>query len=178
MDADKPAYGRVARTIHWVTAALVLGLIPAGIVMANMKSGPVQDVLYHLHRSTGFVVLVLMVIRLIYRVSHPPPPLPADIPALQRHGAEAMHWLLYGLLILQPLVGWVATSAYGAPVVFFWLFDLPPIWPQGRPFSEQAFLVHQILGFVLAGLLMVHIGAALFHHFVRRDRVLMRMISG
>jgi cytochrome b561 len=79
---------------------------------------------------------------------------------------------------VQPIVGWIATSAYRAPVLFFWLFDLPPIWPEDRPFSEAMFTVHRSLGIFIAVLIGVHILAALHHHFIVRDRVLSRMVSG
>ena len=81
------------------------------------------------------------------------------------------------MLIVQAFVGWIATSAYRAPIKVFWLFELPPIWPVDQPFSEKMFGVHRLLGIALALLICVHIGAALFHHFVRKDDVLMRMVG-
>src|SRR5262249_22553338 len=120
----------------------------------------------------------IVLVRLLYRLVHPPLPLGPDIPAYQRHAAHAAHWLLYLLLIVQPFIGWIATSAYRAPMPMFALFELPPIWPVNRALSEQLFLVHRNLGFVIAAIAVVHIGAALHHHFVRRDNVLMRMVTG
>jgi cytochrome b561 len=146
--------------------------------MANADLGPTGDRLYDIHRSIGAVLLPLVVIRLLYRLKNPAPPLPADIPAIQQLAAHATHWALYAMLIVQALVGWIATSAYRAPIKVFWLFELPPIWPVDRAFSERAFAVHRLLGIAIAILLCAPIGAALFHHFVRKDRVLMRMIGG
>ena len=105
-------------------------------------------------------------------------PLPGDIAPMQRIAAEATHWALYVLLIVQPLTGWIATSAYPAPVVVFGWFELPPIWPQDRAFSDRLFSFHALTGIAIACLVAAHISAALYHHFVRRDRVLLRMISG
>jgi cytochrome b561 len=156
---------------------LVLGLIPVGIWMHNMGAGPLQDRLYNLHRSTGTLLLPLAIIRLIYRWTHPPHPLP-DMPALQRFAAESTHWGLYALLIVQPIVGWAATSAYRAPIVVYGLFELPPILPVNPPLAERLFAAHRWLGFLMAAMVCAHIGAALFHHVVHRDRVLMRMVSG
>ena len=96
----------------------------------------------------------------------------------QRFAAHMTHVGLYALLVAQPLVGWVAMSTSGAPVTVFGQFALPPIGPEDRVFSEQLFALHGLIGFSIAGLIAAHVGAALYHHVVRRDRVLMRMITG
>lgn len=172
-------YSPAARSFHWLTAALVLTSIPIGITMVNVPNlGPTGDTLFHLHRSIGATVLLITVVRLIYRLRHPAPPLPADMPAWQQTGAHATHWALYVLLIVQPIMGWIATSAYRAPVLYFWLFELPPIWKEDRAFSEAMFRVHMTTGIVIAVLICVHIAAALYHHFIAKDRVLMGMVSG
>ena len=173
-----PAYTVTARVLHWLMAALVLVMIPLGIVIANEWGGPVQEPLYNLHKSIGAVILPLVALRLIYRLTHPPLPLPADIPPIQQFAAHATHWTLYALLIVQPTIGWIATSAYPAPLPVFGLFELPPIWPEDRPFSERLFAVHRFLGIAIGVVAAMHIGAALHHHFLRRDRVLMRMVTG
>ena len=178
MTADRPAYTVSARVLHWMTALLVLSLIPFGLLMVRIKEGPAQDLLFNLHRSIGAILLPIVIIRLIYRIKSPPLPLPPDVPAFQRGTAHATHWLLYLLLIVQPIVGWIATSAYGAAISVFWLFELPSVWPKDAAFAEKLFALHQFIGFVMAALICAHIGAALFHHFIHRDRVLMRMISG
>ena len=176
---EAQGYSPRARVFHWLTAALVLTMLPIGIAMANFDLGPaVEDALYHLHRSIGALVLVITAARLIYRLGHPAPPLPADIPAMQQLAARVTHWMLYALLIVQPIVGWIATSAYRAPVLFFWMFELPPIWREDRPFSEAMFTVHRSLGIFIAILICAHIAAALHHHFILKDRVLSRMVGG
>ncbi len=171
------AYTPVARTLHWLTAAIVLTIIPVGIAMTYLE-GPAQDFLFHIHRSLGATLIPLIIYRLFYRLTHKPLPLPDDIEPAQKLAAETVHWALYGLLVAQPIIGWIATSAYRAPVLFFWTFQLPPVWPENRAFSEQLFVVHRWIGFVIAFLLCAHIGGALFHYFIRKDRVLQRMIGG
>ena len=173
-----PAYNVTARVLHWLVAALVLPMIALGIIIANEWGGPVQQPLYDLHKSIGALLLPIIVVRLVYRLAHPPLPLPADIPALQQFAAHATHWTLYGLLIVQPVVGLIATSAYPAPLPMFGLFELPHVWPENRPLSERLFALHRWLGIAIAAVAAIHIGAALQHHFVRRDRVLMRMLTG
>lgn len=173
-----PAYTVTARALHWITAALVLVIIPAGIAMGLVPRGPIQDFLFHLHRSCGATLIPILLFRIFYRLTHKPAPLPDDIPALQRLAAGLVHWLLYILLTVQLFLGWIATSAYRAPILVFWTFELPPIWREDRAFSEQLFFFHRWTGITLALLVCVHIGAALFHHFVRKDRVLYRMLGG
>src|SRR5262249_25612676 len=112
-----PAYTFTARVLHWTTAFLILLMIPLGIVIANDCGGAAQDFLYDLHRSLGVTITPLVILRIIYRWRHPPAPLPDDIVPMQRIAAEATHWALYALLIVQPFTGWIATSAYRAPVV-------------------------------------------------------------
>lgn len=173
-----PAYTSTARALHWLTALMVLIIIPAGIAMTYLASGPAQDFLFHIHRSTGAILIPVILFRLFYRLTHKPAPLPADIPLPQRLAAEATHWGLYGLLVVQPLLGWIATSAYRAPILVFWTFELPPIWPENRALSEQLFVYHKWIGIAIALMLCAHIGGALFHYFVRKDAVLQRMLHG
>jgi cytochrome b561 len=176
--AAPPGYTLTARVLHWIVAALVLLMVPLGIVIANEWGGPAQQFLYNLHKSIGATLLPLIVIRLLYRLSHPAPPLPSDLPAIQRFAAHATHWALYVLVLIQPIVGYVMTSAYPAPVPFFGLFNLPAVWPEDRALSDRLVVVHRSIGIAIAVVAAMHIGAALFHHLVRKDRVLMRMVSG
>jgi cytochrome b561 len=173
-----PAYTPAARLLHWITAGLVLVLIPMGLIMAELKAGPLQNFLFALHESLGVTLMAIVYIRLAYRLTHPPAPLPPEIPAFYRIAGHTVHYLLYALLAVQPIIGWIATSAYRAPIHFFWLFQLPPIWPENRAFSDAMFWVHFGIGIALAVLICLHVGAGLFHHFIRRDVVLMRMVRG
>jgi cytochrome b561 len=172
------AYTVTARVMHWLIAVLVLLMIPLGFAAANEWGGPAAAMLYNLHKSIGAVLLPLVALRLLWRLGHPPPPLPADIPPLQQFVAHSTHWLLYALLLIQPTVGLIATSAYPAPVPIFGLFELPHVWPADRALSDRLFFLHRMLGIALAVVAAGHIGAALQHHFVRKDRILMRMITG
>jgi cytochrome b561 len=173
-----PAYTVTARVLHWITAALVLTMVPLGFVIANEWGGSQQERLYDLHKSVGALLIPVVVIRLIYRLFESPQPLPADIPAIQQFAAHAMHWVLYTLLIVQPLVGWIGTSAYPAPVPVFGWFELPSIWWENRAFSDRMMQLHRWLGILIGILAVLHIAAALHHHFVRKDRILMRMLTG
>src|SRR5215813_13029321 len=125
-------YTATARVLHWITAILVLAQIVLGILIANKWTGAWQDQLYDLHKSNGAVLIPIILIRIFYRWGHPPPPLPADIPAIQQFAAHATHYLLYGLVVVQVFLGWIATAAYPAPVPIYGLFNLPSIWPENR----------------------------------------------
>jgi cytochrome b561 len=176
--AAAPGYTAVARFLHWLIATLVLFMLPLGVVIAYEWGGPAQTFLYNLHKSIGATLIPLVIIRMLYRFNHEPPPLPDDLAAIQRFAAHATHWALYVLILAQPIVGYIMTSAYPATVPFFGLFDLPAIWPENRALSEALALVHRNLGIAIAVVAAMHIGAALYHHFVRKDRILVRMISG
>jgi len=123
------AYSLTARVLHWLTATLVLTMIPAGIVMVNIGSGALQDFLFNLHRSLGVTLIPVVLLRLVYRLINPPPPLPGDIPLVQQFAAGCVHWALYALLIVQPILGWFGTSAFPAPLIVFGLFEIPPLCP-------------------------------------------------
>lgn len=173
-----PAYTVTARVLHWITALMIVLMIPIGVIIAHDWGGPLQSSLYGLHESLGVLLIPLVLTRLGHRLANRPLPLPRDIPALQRFAAHMTHMGLYALLVVQPLIGWIAVSASGVPVAVSVLFALPPIVPEDRSLSEQVFVLHGLIGLSIAGLIAAHVGAAFYHHVVRRDGVLMRMITG
>jgi cytochrome b561 len=169
-------YSGTAKLLHWVVAACVLTMIPVGFLMNAVEAGVLQNVLYTVHRSLGVLVLFLMSIRLIYRLVHGAPAPEPTLNALQRIVSHLVHMALYPLIIAQALIGWVATSAYGAQISFFGLFTVPALVAKDETLSKPLFEVHMLLAFTIAGLLAMHIGAALFHYFIRKDGVLQRML--
>lgn len=173
---DIPAgYRRPARLLHWLIAIIVIGLIPVGITMGNLDGGPLQNRLYDLHRSFGFTVLVLAVLRLAYRLTHRPPPLPSSVPASLRLAAAIVHATMYALLFATPIIGWLATNAYGAPISVFGLFELPVLVAKNEATAEFLFGIHRAFGLAFGALILLHIGAAIGHALVLRDGVLHRM---
>lgn len=166
-------YNRVARVLHWTIG---------GLIVVNLLFGILHDPLGELfavmpiHKSIGFVVLALSLFRLFWRFAHPAPPLPAAMPGWERFSAHALHWLFYALMIALPMSGWVFSSAGKNPLEFFWLFDIPKLAVEkGSPLAEGAHEAHELLGIAWAGLLIIHVGAALRHHFILKDNVLLRM---
>ena len=169
-------YSGFAKLLHWVIAACVLFMIPVGITMANIADGDSKNALYTLHRSFGALVLGLMLIRLTYRLVNGVPAPEPTLTSMQRIVSGIVHLTLYALLIAQPIIGWVATSAYGAAISVFGLFTLPALVAKDEALAKPLFVVHELIGFAIAGLLVMHIGAALYHYFIRRDGILQRML--
>ena len=175
--APGDAYSHGAIGFHWLTAAIVLTIIPLGIGLVNIEPGPTMDFLYTLHESLGIVVWPLVVARLIYRFKNPPPPMQDDIPPLMKGCAHLVHWALYAGLLANPILGWLGVSAFGATIDFFWLVELPSLIGKSEPLSKAILGAHAWIGIVMAVALGAHIGGALYHHFIRKDRTLLRMLG-
>lgn len=163
-----------ARILHWLMAAMIVTMLFVGVAMVASVSER-HDWLVRLHKPLGIAILLLAAVRLAVRLRYPPPPLPADLPAVQKLAAHASHWLLYVLMFVLPLVGWAMLSAGGYPVMLSPSIRLPAI----APANGVAFAVLRHLHAWLAGGLLVvfvgHLGAALYHGMVRRDGVLRSM---
>ena len=179
-------YGTVAMTLHWLIALLLIGNLCSGFLLANVLP---DDVWWHvsavqLHKSIGLTILMLSVLRLGWRLVNPIPPLPAGMSLPLRILARGTHYLFYALIIGIPLAGWawVSSSPRGLPTFYFWLFRWPNI-----PFLADASHAakvsnshmfhewHENLAYATAILLVLHVSAALYHHFFRGDDVLRRM---
>lgn len=164
-----------ARVLHWLMAALILAMLFIGVGMVASVSAR-HDWLLRLHKPLGIAILILAVVRLAVRLRHPPPALPADLPAMQKLAAHVSHWLLYVLMLAMPLIGWAMLSAGGYPVMLSGSLRLPPIFPTNP--VAYAILRHLHGWFALLLLLtfLAHMGAALYHGLIRRDGVLSSMI--
>lgn len=169
-------YAPPARRIHWIMAILVIAVIPLGFIMMNLPSGPAQDQLFDLHRSIGFLILCLAVARVAARTLYPPPGRPAGMPTPLWIAAEAVHYALYALLFVMPVLGWLASSAFGSPVSVFGLFTLPDLVAKDDALADLFGDWHQRLGYLITALVLLHIGAGLWHGIVKRDGVLSRML--
>jgi cytochrome b561 len=174
--AGATRYDRVAVTLHWTIAILIIVNLTIGLLHESLLKGTIP-----LHKSIGMLVLLLSVARLLWRFTHRPPPLPATVKAWEKGLAHAVHWLLYALMILIPLSGWVFTSASPNrhPLGFFGLFPLP-MFPvtQDKALSSVIAERHEQLAYLMIALLLLHICAATKHRFVDRDRTLDRMLPG
>ncbi|MBS0275611.1 MAG: cytochrome b [Proteobacteria bacterium] len=181
-------YGTVAMTMHWIIAALVLTNIYLGLSFEYYPKGdPTLFKVVQIHKSIGLTVLVLSVLRLLWRLVNPVPPLPASMNAPLKFLARATHYLFYFLIIAIPLSGWlmVSTSRLGLPTSYFGLFDWPNVGfianmplNQRRLWHEPLETTHMLLAWSAIVLVAIHVAGALYHQFVTRDDVLKRMLPG
>jgi cytochrome b561 len=180
-DAAHPAgqYGVIAKLFHWVTLGLMLVALPLGFVIQHVKDASKMG-FYALHESAGLTILFVALARLAWRRLSPPPSLPHDMPKLMRTTSTAVHHALYALLILQPLLGFLATNAWGFPMrgatAYLGFIELPKFMEAWEGLAKILSLLHSIGGWLLVVLIALHIAGALFHHAIRRDGTLMRMI--
>jgi cytochrome b561 len=179
MPPDNARYSLSARLLHWLMALLIAVQIPVGVVMSYRGNildlwNATTDFLYSAHKLLGFILLILVVIRFLVRIITGAPA-PPDLPRWQLRIAAANHAGLYLLLLIVPLLGWFGASLFPA-LDIFGVISLPSISGADRAASDTVFTLHGLAAFVLAALIGLHVGAALHHHFIRRDGVLRRML--
>jgi cytochrome b561 len=174
--ASIQTYSATAKIFHWITVIFVILIIPMGLIMADAEPGPLKNTLFDLHRSFGVTVAILTIMRVIYRLMNPPPPLDASVSAPQRLAAHAVHIVLYAGLIMLPIGGSIGAFMYGASLNYFWLFQIAPPIPKNPELAKQILGVHSLVSKVFAGFIALHIAAALAHHFYFKDNTLRRML--
>ncbi len=144
--SDTIAYKPLAKIFHWLTAVLVLLTIPAALIMLTPGIERwLQDPLFLFHKNVGVVLLILVAVRLAYRLLNPPPPLPDSVPHLQRYIAETTHWLLYGLLLAMAVSGFIRVTAGGFPLELFDGFGIGNLVPRSDSLAASAKQVHATL---------------------------------
>lgn len=167
----------VSQFLHWLIVLLIFGIGIVGLTMGELPRSPKYFWVYTLHKSLGITVLALMILRLLWRlIAGAPRPIPG-IPRWQRSVASLTHWALYALALAIPLSGWLYDSASGLrPFKYFGQITVPKLVAPNEGIRELAHGAHETLFFVLTGLVLIHAGAALYHHLVQRDATLARML--
>ncbi len=170
---ETATYSRIARLLHWAMAVLIIG---------NLAGGLLHDIAPRLimpaHFATGLTVLVLALVRLAWRLTHRAPAWPAHMAGWERWTASLTHWLLYALMILVPLSGWVMVSAGERPISIYGLFEIPKLGVEpSEAFKDIMEERHELLAFATIGLLLLHIAAALRHRYMLKDGMLARMLG-
>jgi len=168
-------YDAVAIALHWLVAVVILCNFSLGIYMNDLPLSPWKLKVYSWHKWAGVTVFLLVVLRLVWRSLHTPPPLPAAMPGWQVKAAHAGHHALYLLMFAVPITGWLMSSAQGVQTVYFGILPLPDLLDKNKELGEALKLVHQTLNFTMAAVVLGHAGAALKHHYLDRDDILTRM---
>lgn len=172
-------YSALAKWFHWLTVPLLFTTLAVGPVIRFMKDD-VKMPFYALHESLGLLILALVLARLIWRGLSRPPVLPDHLPLAMRRTAAAVHHALYAVLIVQPVLGFLTTNAYGFPMqgqtAFLGFIDLPKFMAEAPDLANVLHWGHSLIGWALPFLLAAHIGGAIYHHAIRRDGTLLRML--
>jgi cytochrome b561 len=170
-------YTRTAVGLHWALAGLIAAALFMGWTMTEMAVSPQRLKVYNWHKWVGVTVLAIALVRVAWRLTHRAPPLVASMPAPQRAAAHAVHALLYLLVLVMPLTGWIYSNYSGFPVVYLGKLPLPDLVQRDRVLAASWLEVHRTLAVVLAVTIGLHVLAALYHQFVVRDGTLRRMFT-
>ena len=167
-------YTRAAIALHWLLGVAIVGSFSVGVYMSDLSMSPLRLKLYNWHKWAGITILALSALRLLWRITHRPPP-DVPMPAWQQRAAHLTHIALYALFFAVPLAGWAYSSAAGFPVVVYGVLPLPDFVSPDKALAALLKSLHQALAFSLGVLVLVHIGAALKHQLIDRDGLLSRM---
>lgn len=177
-EAPRPGYGVTAKTLHWLVVLLLIAQFIFGWTMPHIGRNTPVTTLISLHFIFGIIILAVAVVRLLVRLVQGEPPQSDVLPVWQQHLSHLVHWLLYLLLFVVPILGWINASYRGMPIVMFGL-ELPPLVAKGAAGLGWTGDVHGLLAeYGMLTLVALHVLAALYHHFIQRDGVLKRMVPG
>jgi cytochrome b561 len=173
------SWGSVSRWSHWILAAVIIGMLAFGWWMNHIPARADRLFYRSIHADIGYVVLALMVLRLIWRVLNPAPALPSDTPRWLRIAARINHWALYIVTITVATLGWAHSGAHKPDYSsWFGLFHVPQITSPDKAAADAYEDRHIFFAYVLLVLIVIHLVAAAWHHFIKRDRVAARMVDG
>jgi cytochrome b561 len=167
-------YNKVSISLHWLIALLIFFNFALGLYMADLPLSPLKLQRYSWHKWAGVTVFVLLVIRLLWRITHKPPA-PLPMPRWQHIAATAVHHLLYVFMFIVPISGWLMSSAHGFQTVWFGVLPLPDLLDKNKELAETLEEVHEVLNYGMLALVVAHVGAALKHQFIEKDGLMGRM---
>lgn len=171
---SEQAYGTVAKSLHWIIAIIMIGMLCLGLYMTRLPLSLEQVKLIGWHKEIGVIVLALAFIRIAWRLLNVTPLL--SLPWLEKFAARAIHWAFYGFMFALPITGWLMSSAAGFPVSFFGLFTLPDLIAPNETLRHLLAETHKWLAYGLIATICLHVAAALKHHFIDKDDILRRML--
>ncbi len=172
-------YTRTAIVLHWLILTLLVAQYIVGWTMPHIGRNTPVTTLISLHFSIGVLILGVIIVRLIWRFVHGEPAPETGVPPWQVHSARLIHWLLYLLLVVVPMLGWINASWRGMPVTFFGLAQVPHLVGTHAAGWGWTGDIHIFIAeYAILPLVGLHVAAALYHYFIRRDHVLQRMLPG
>ena len=170
------AYDGVAKAFHWLVVAMLVVQYSVALVLGWILPKSAEDSLVAWHFSMGSSILVVMLARLAWRLTHTPPPPPDDLSPGLRRLSRVTHWAFYGVFIVLPFLGWAAASAHGARISLAGLIPLPLLVPKDDPFGKAMQTVHPAIAITMLAVIALHIAGALYHALVKHDGVIQRML--
>ena len=176
MTDDRTRYDAVAIALHWLVVALIIASWALGLYMVELPLSPQKLKYISWHKWLGVTIFLTALWRVAWRVTHPAPPPPDSMPSWQCVAMGVSHLLLYLLVIVIPLTGWLFSSASGVPTVYLGWVQIPDVVANDKLFAEQLRQAHVSLNVMLSVIVCIHVVAALKHHFFDRDEVLVRML--
>lgn len=174
----RDTWGAVSKVLHWFMALAIFTMMGLGLLMVDYAHLPTRFQMYFYHKSLGILILAMVLLRLLWRLVNPSPSLPETTKPYERWLAHGAHVLLYLLMLAVPLSGWLISSASGFGLQVFGLFKLPEIAAADKDLQTLAETIHYWLFWSLVALLLLHVAAALKHHWILKDNVLRRMLPG
>ncbi|WP_341677421.1 cytochrome b [Niveibacterium sp. SC-1] len=169
-------YTRTAIVLHWLIALAIFCSFGVGLYVDGMPLSPLKFKVITWHKWAGISILSLVLIRIVWRATHRPPALPTSMAPWERLAAEGAHYLLYVLMFAVPMIGWLFSSAAGRQVIWFNLIPLPDLVAKNEGLADILHETHAVLAWTLMTVVVLHLLAALKHHFISRDAVLARML--
>ena len=170
-------YGTTAKLFHWLIVALLMAQYLIGWLMPDLHRDMKPGAPMTFHISCGLTILMLIVLRFVWRLTHPVAP-DSSLTPMQRLGSEAVHWILYALVLATTLSGWLFASFRGWSVSYFYLFPLPMLAADNAAGGKAIDGLHQAMEWALLVFIVIHVASALAHVFIYRDRIMQRMLPG
>lgn len=171
-------YGSMAKFLHWLISILFIGMIIFGFILVNLPKGNTTSFLVGIHKSIGLTVLLIVIFRVIWRFSEVQPLLPITVPIWEKIAAHSVQFFLYIVLFAMPISGWIMSSLSSRPFLFWGWFNAKFPFPKNLTLSNQFFTAHEVIAWLAVGLICLHVGAAVKHHFIEKNNVLKRMLPG
>ena len=171
-------YGWMTKTFHWVMALMIIGIVVAGFIMTRMEPSDLKWYIYGQHKAFGVLILMLIPLRIIWRFLNTHPSLPKSVPNWQKKAANANILLLYIVMVVMPVTGFMMSYFGKHPINMFGLFTIPSVDEKVSELSGPSHWIHMQVAWVIAASVLLHLGGALYHHFIHKDNVLSRMLPG